>query len=152
MEQGKIVAIHLCQERRRPMTPVEEAVAKSDLGLEGDQHAAAGSPRQVLLMDHETLVSLGLTPGVIRENITVKGLDFSTIRAGQVFFVGDQVTLEATGPCLPCYRMDEIRFGLQEELQGRRGVVATVLNGGRFRVGDTVRVEPASQALDSVSP
>lgn len=147
MEQGKILAIHLCEERRQPMTPVDEAVAISDLGLEGDQHAVAGSPRQVLLMDNETLVSFGLTPGVIRENITVEGVDFSAVRAGQVFFVGDQVTLEATGPCLPCYRMDEIRYGLQQELQGRRGVVAMVLNGGTFRVGDAVRVEPPLEAL-----
>jgi MOSC domain-containing protein YiiM len=39
--------------------------------------------------------------------------------------------------------MDEIRPGLREELNGRRGVLATVLNGGTLKVGDTVRVEPS---------
>ena len=147
MEQGTVVALQLCKERRQPMTPVQEAIAISDLGLEGDQHARDGSARQVLLMDKETLDALGLATGVIKENVTIKGLDFSSIRAGQVFFVGDEVTLEATGPCEPCSRMDEIRPGLQGALQGRRGIVAMVLNGGILRVGDSVRMEPSREAL-----
>ena len=142
MEQGRVVSMQLCKERRQPMTPVDQAVAIPDMGLEGDQHARRGSPRQVLLMDKETLESLGLAPGVIKENITVEGVDFSSVRAGQVFFIGDEVTLEATGPCEPCARMDEIRPGLQGELDGRRGIVTMVLNGGALKVGDTVRVEP----------
>ena len=103
------------------MTPVQEAVAISDMGLEGDEHARQGSSRQVLLIDKETLDVLDLAPGVVRENITVEGMDFSTIRAGQVFFIGEDVTLEATGPCEPCSRMDEIRPGLRNTLDGRRG-------------------------------
>ena len=67
-------------------------------------------------MDKETLDSFNLPIGVIKENITVEGLDFSSVEAGHVFFVGDEVTLEATGPCEPCTRMDEIRPGLREAL------------------------------------
>jgi MOSC domain-containing protein YiiM len=129
------------------MTPVQEATAISDLGLEGDRHAIQGSPRQVLVMDKETLDSLNLPMGVIKENITIEGLDFSSITAGQVFFLGDEVTLEATGPCEPCTRMDEIRPGLRETLDGRRGIITMVLNGGTLRVNDTVRVEPSREAL-----
>ena len=147
MEPGRVVALHLCKERRHPMTPVQEAVAVSDLGLEGDKHAMKGSARQVLLMDVETLDTLSLASGVIKENITVQGLEFSSIRAGQVFFIGDEVTLEATGPCEPCSRMEEIRPGLQTELDGKRGIVTMVLNGGTLRVGDPVRVEPSREAL-----
>ena len=40
---------------------------------------------------------------------------------GQVFFVGDDVTLEAVGECEPCGKMDAIRQGLREELNHRRG-------------------------------
>ena len=147
MEHGRVVALHLCKERRQPMVPVQEATAISDLGLEGDQHSVRGSARQVLVMDKETLGSLDLAPGVIKENITVEGLDLSSVKAGQVFFVGDEVTLEATGPCVPCTRMDEIRSGLRSELEGRRGIVTMVLNGGTLRVGDAVRVEPSREAL-----
>jgi len=147
MEQGRVVALYMCLERRQPMIPTQAALAISDLGLEGDLHAVEGSARQVLLMDKETLDLLELSPGVIKENITVEGLDFSSIRRGQVFFIGDQVTLEATGPCEPCARMDEIRPGLQGELLGRRGIVTTVLNGGPLKVGDKVTVEPSKEAF-----
>ena len=147
MEEGRIVALQLCTERRQAMTPVQDAVAISDMGLEGDEHARQGSSRQVLLIDKETLDVLDLAPGVVRESITVEGMDFSTIRAGQVFFIGEDVTLEATGPCEPCGRMDEIRPGLREALDGRRGIVTMVLNGGTLRVGDAIRVEPSREAL-----
>ena len=147
MGQAKVIALHLCEGQRQPMTPVEEAVAVSDLGLQGDRHAMKGSARQVLVMDKETLDGLGLTPGVIKENITVEGLDLSSVTAGQVFFIGDEVTLEATGPCEPCSRMDEIRPGLRVDLIDRRGIVTMVLSGGTLRVGDAVRLEPSREAL-----
>jgi MOSC domain-containing protein YiiM len=147
MNEGRVVNLYICRERLQPMTPVQEATAVSDLGLEGDQHAVKGSARQVLVMDIETLKELDLSPGIIKENITVEGLDLSTVEAGHVFFVGDQVTLEATGDCLPCARMDAIRPGLQTDLQGRRGIISTVLNGGALKVGDTIRVEPSREAV-----
>jgi MOSC domain-containing protein YiiM len=147
MKQGRVVNLHVCKERKQAMVPVQKAVAISDLGLEGDQHAVKGSPRQVLVMDVETLDSLGLAPGEIKENVTVKGVDLSSVKAGQVFFIGDKVTLEATGPCMPCSRMDAIRPGLQGELKGRRGIITMVLNGGTLKVGDAVRVEPSREAL-----
>ncbi len=56
-------------------------------------------------------------------------------------FLGDEVELLITGPCHPCGYMDEIRDGLQEELRGRRGVLAWVKQGGRVRIGDTIRAD-----------
>ena len=147
MAQGKVIALHLCKRRRLPMTPVQEAVAVSRVGLEGDIHALKYDTRQVLLMDKETLDGFRLPPGIIKENITVEGLDFSSIQEGQVFHIGPEVTLEATGPCVPCGRMDKIRLGLRRALRGRRGILARVMNGGTLRVGDTIRVEPSRAAL-----
>ena len=83
MEQGKVIALYLCPGRRQPMAPVGEAVAVSDLGLQGDLHARAGNARQVLLMDKETLDSLRLERGIVKENITVEGLDLPNIRRGR---------------------------------------------------------------------
>jgi MOSC domain-containing protein YiiM len=147
MEQGKVISLQICQGHRRPMTVLEEVLAIGDRGLQGDKHAIKGSPRQIVVMDKETLDSFGLPVGIIKENITVEGLDFSSITAGQVFFIGDEVSLEATGPCEPCTRMDEIRPGLREALDGRRGITTMVLSGGMLKVGDTVRVEPSREAL-----
>jgi MOSC domain-containing protein YiiM len=59
--------------------------------------------------------------------------------------LGDDVVLWITGPCAPCALMNDVRPGLEEELQGRRGVLAWVETGGAVRVGDAVRrLEPAA--------
>jgi MOSC domain-containing protein YiiM len=101
-----------------------------------------GNARQVLVMDRETLAELGLKPGQIKENITTTGLDLSQTQEGQVFFIGDNVTMEIVGQCTPCSKMDAIRPGLQRILKGRRGMLAMVISGGPIRVGDAIRVEP----------
>ena len=138
---GKLIALHICRGHREPMDLVQEAVAISELGLEGDRHAMEGSPRQVLLMDKETLDGLELAPGMIRENLTLEGLELGSLNEGQVLRVGSEVSLQTTGPCIGCERMDEIRPGLRDDLVGRPGVLAVVLSGGTLRVGDTVKVE-----------
>ena len=87
-------------------------------------------------MDRETLETLDLKPGEIRENITVSGLDFTTLEAGHRVSLGGAAVVEVTGPCAPCSRMDEIRPGLKDELQGRRGKLAFVVETGEIGIGD----------------
>jgi len=142
MQQGNITNLHLARVKETPSDPVAEAAALSGLGLEGDRSCRRGNMRQVLIMDRETLTEFGLAPGQIKENITTTGLDLSQTRAGQVVFIGDEVTMEIVGECEPCHKMDAIRQGLQSELNHRRGMLATVINGGAIKVGDSIRVEP----------
>ncbi len=96
--------------------------------------------RQVLLMDEETLGAFDLVRGDVRENITTSGLDPTFLQEGQRLALGGQVMLQITGPCAPCARMDEIREGLRQELEGRRGMLASVVRGGTIRVGDAITV------------
>ena len=141
-DNASITAIQLCVGHRQPMRHVDSARVIAGLGIEGDAHAASEGPRtarQVLLMDSETLDEMGLKPSQIRENVTTTGLAPSSIAAGQRLALGDDVVLEVTGDCAPCGRMDEIRAGLRERLEGRRGLLATVIEGGTMTVGDTVR-------------
>ena len=142
MQQGMIVNLHLAQQPRSPATPVQNANVISGQGLEGDRFCREGHLRQVLLMDKETLDELELSPGQIKENVTTSGLDLSQTEAGQVVIIGDDVTLEIVGECLPCERMNAIRPGLRQTLEHRRGMLALVLNGGPIKVGDPIRVEP----------
>ena len=142
MQQGTIVNLHIARVKETPSDPVQEAAAISGMGLEGDRSCKASNPRQVLVMDKETLDELDLKPGMIKENITTTGLDLSQAEVGQVFFMGDQVTMEIVGPCEPCGKMDAIRTGLRGDLDGRRGMLAVVLNGGPIKVGDAIRIEP----------
>ena len=138
---GEIVSIQLCLGVREPMKTVSNARVIAGSGIEGDRHAASEGPRkdrQVLLMDQETLNALDLKPGDVRENVTTAGLDLSTLEPGHRVSLGAGVVLEITGLCAPCARMEEVRPGLQQELEGRRGQLAIVVEGGDISVGDPV--------------
>ena len=142
MQQGTITNLHIARVKETPSDPVQEATAISGMGLEGDRSCKEGNMRQVLLMDKETLDEMDLKPGLIKENITTTGLDLSQTKVGQVVFMGDQVTMEIVGECEPCGKMDAIRPGLRKEINHRRGQLATVINGGSIKVGDSIRLEP----------
>jgi len=142
MQQGSITNIHIARVKETPSDPVQEATAISNQGLEGDRSCKPGALRQVLVMDKETLDEMDLKPGQIKENITTTGLDLSKTEAGQVFFIGNDVTMEIVGECEPCGKMDAIRPGLRERIDHRRGMLATVINGGPIKVGDSIRLEP----------
>ena len=140
MPQGTITNLHIARVKGTPSDPVQKVTAISGLGLEGDRSAYEGNTRQVLFVDKEILDEAGLEPGQVKENITVTGLNVVQVQPGQVFTIGD-VTLEAVGDCEACGKMDAIRLGLKDEIQGKRGMLAKVINGGGIKVGDSVRVE-----------
>ena len=139
-----VAAIHVSPKHFEGMKSLKTAEVITDLGIEGDRYAAKRginrNKRQVLLMDQETLDGLGLTPGTVRENITTRGLALYSLQAGQRLAIGSQVVLEVTEPCEPCERMDAIRQGLREQLQGRRGMLTRVVQGGTVSVGDELSV------------
>ena len=138
---ARIVSIQLCPGHREAMRLVPSANVIEGLGIEGDKHAAAASKRQVLLADKEALDAVGVLPGTIKENVTVEGVDVMRLPAGSRVRLGRGVVLEITAICEPCFRMDEIRDGLKQELEGRRGMVARVVQGGTINIGDTINVE-----------
>ena len=138
-----IVSLRLCLGSREPMKEVAQANFITGQGMQGDRHLRSDglrAKRQVLIMDVETLNHFDLEPGQVRENVTLEGLDLSTISAGDRVSLGADVVLEITGVCEPCSRMDEIRPGLKEEIDGKRGVLAFVEKGGFVSIGSEVGV------------
>lgn len=123
------------------MEEVESAEAVAEKGFRGCIHGRAGSRRQILIMDREALDLLGIDPGMVKENITGRGLNLREILPGVLLKVGEAL-LEATVPCEPCGRMEEIRAGLKAELGGRRGWLFRVVEGGMVRRGDAIEVRP----------
>lgn len=109
----------------------------ADVGLAGCAHARAGTDRQVLIMDKETLDALELLPGTIRENITTEGINVNGLEPGDRLRIGEAV-LQIAMPCTPCSLMDKIRPGLRKEIRGRRGMLCRVLRGGMIRTGDAI--------------
>jgi MOSC domain-containing protein YiiM len=137
---GEVLHLFRCLVHRFPMEEIAEADVVVNKGFKGCIHGRPGSKRQVSLIDRETLDKLGVAPGLVKENITVQGVDFQALNTGQVLRVGEGCVLEITGPCHPCTRMDEIRMGLQEELRGQRGWLCKVNAAGRIRRGDRIEV------------
>lgn len=113
------------------------AVEVVEDGLEGCAHRRAGK-RSVLFVAAEDLDAVGVEPGVVRENFTVLGADLMRWPIGQRVAVGE-AEFEISMVCDPCHLMEEIRPGLQSELEGRRGMLASVVTPGRVAVGDAVR-------------
>jgi MOSC domain-containing protein YiiM len=135
-----VVALHLTPKSRAPLTPRTEVQALERQGLEGDRHARPGSRRQVLFVEVETLEALGLAPGAIREQVTVRGIRLDQLAAGTRVRIGS-AELEVAGPCDPCERMEEIRSGLRAQLEGRRGRFLSVVRAGSFSVGQPLMIE-----------
>ena len=125
------------------MRLVPTATLITGVGLDGDKHAVAVSERQVLLADQEALDAVGVQPATIKENLTVEGLSVMDLPVGTRLHLGARAVLEITKVCEPCFRMDEIRDGLRRELEGRRGMVSRVVQGGSIHVGDPIMVEEA---------
>ncbi|MGH9862576.1 MAG: MOSC domain-containing protein [Candidatus Acidiferrales bacterium] len=136
---GRVVAIFVSPAQGEPMTARTEVEARQDHGLDGDAHARPGRPRQVLLLEAETLAEFGIVPGALKENITTIGLELPGLPAGTQLEVG-AARLEITKDCAPCEMVNTVQPGLLEKLQGRRGTLARVLAGGTIHVGDAIRV------------
>jgi MOSC domain-containing protein YiiM len=121
------------------MAGQERARALEGHGLEGCAHARPDTKRQVLFASQDHIDAVGVEPGAIRENFTVSGADVQGWAPGQRLGVGGAV-FEVTMECEPCERMDELRPGLRAELEGRRGVLAKVVETGEVAVGDEIRL------------
>jgi len=123
--------------KRLPMEELPEVCVECNSGFAGCAHARPGSPRQVLLVDSETLEAMNLSPGIIRENITTSGLNVNGLEIGQKLRVGE-THLEVSAVCTPCDQLEKIRPGLRKEIWGRRGMLCRVIEGGMIRRGDPI--------------
>lgn len=134
-----ISGIWISPAKHTDMRSLESARAIERHGLEGCAHARPGTKREVLFVSKEHLDHVGAEPGLIRENFTVTGADVQQWPLGQRVRAGGAL-FEITMVCDPCSRMDELRPGMQAELDGRRGMLARVVEGGEVAVGDELQL------------
>ncbi|MEM6625775.1 MAG: MOSC domain-containing protein [Pseudomonadota bacterium] len=146
-----------------------DIVLLEGLGVEGDAHAGvtvrhrsrvAVDPtqpnlRQVHLIHEELHHDLraggfDVSPGVMGENITTRGVDLLALPRGARLVLGSDAIVEITGLRNPCRQLDEYQSGLLSavldrtpsgELVRKAGVMGIVLASGRVGAGDQIRVD-----------
>jgi MOSC domain-containing protein YiiM len=133
----EIVGIWRSSARRGRMEALESAQVVED-GLDGCAHRRAGK-RSVLFVAAEDLEALDVAHGAVKENFTVRGADVMKWPVGQRVAAGE-AEFEISMVCDPCHLMEEIRPGLQAELEGRRGMLASVVKTGSVNLGDELRL------------
>lgn len=128
-----------------PVAAVPVARFLAGLGMAGDRHADACSPRQVLLAGTPPYARHGLAPHTLRENVLLD-IDTAALPAGALLRLGDTVVVGLTFHCEACRYLDARHPGIARVIGRERGVLARVLRGGTVRVGDAVvRLDGATQ-------
>lgn len=130
--------------------PVNQPIILGDSDVGGDAvvdrkyHGGINKACYIYSADHykywKTLYpDLDWNYGMMGENITVKGLDESSIQIGDIFYIGD-CRVQVTQPRQPCFKLG-IRFGSQKivkQFMNSRfpGIYVKVIEGGKVEVGD----------------
>ncbi|HTP10404.1 MAG TPA: MOSC domain-containing protein [Anaerolineae bacterium] len=135
---GTIIHLQLKTAEGAPMKPVASVSAITGYGLQGDANAGR-SKRQILIIERELLDEFQLPVGDVRENITAQGIQLAGTAAGTRVRVG-QALLEATLDCAPCQFIEDKRPGLRAAMEGKRGTLFKVIEGGEINVGDEIAV------------
>lgn len=173
-QTGRLEAIIVRPARRVPAIQIEHTVAVAGVGLQHDRRCIEStltdkntaaykiSNRQVTLIQAEHIEVVArlmrqpnLNALMLRRNLVVSGINLLAIKPlfkhqTHLLKIGD-VTLEVTGICAPCSRMEEVLGeGGYNAMRGHGGVNARIVHGGAISVGDAVKMQTVAlqQSLD----
>lgn len=164
-----VVAVSRSPSHTMSKPNVETIRLIAGLGVEGDAHAGetvkhrsrvARDPtqpnlRQVHLVHaelHDELRAAGfeVSPGLMGENVTTRGVDLLALPTGARLYLGEAAVVEITGLRNPCLQLNGLQPGLMNATLDRdadgglirkAGVMGVVLAGGTVAPGDAIRVE-----------
>ena len=134
------------------MQLLDEISVSPEHAIQGDRYHSAKGARQITLIQYEHLATIAsllgidaVAPETLRRNIAVSGINLLALK-GHAFKLGE-VTLQFTGLCHPCSRMEEL-FGPggYNAVRGHGGITARIIVGGRIALQDRVHMVPAPQA------
>jgi MOSC domain-containing protein YiiM len=130
--------------------PTSEVRLIAGHGIEGDYKAGHNPKRHLNIMTREhqdDLASEGYktNPGELGEQITITGFMIEDLEPGTVVRLGDSAMIRINEKRTGCDWLEQVQGReTRETAKGRLGVMASVIEGGTVRVGDTVRVlQPA---------
>ena len=140
---AKVVSINISDRKGVRKKPVEEAVLRTDYGIEGDAHASSEWHRQVSLLALESIrkmqeMGLDVHPGDFAENITTEGLDLVSLPLGTRLQIGRDIIGEVSQIGKECHTRCAIYYQAGDCVMPKEGIFIKVIQGGIVRTGDTV--------------
>ena len=141
---GEVYRISISARKGMKKENTGEVMLIENFGIAGDAHA--GSERQISLLPYEAFDVIrrhlpGIKPGDFAENITTRGIDFSTASVGDCLRIGTDVRLTITQIGKECHNDCPIGRAVGDCIMPRQGIFASIVAGGPIRVGDTIRWE-----------
>ncbi len=148
---GKVVSVNVSENTGERKHNIGSCMVLEGHGLEDDAHAGEWH-RQVSLLATESIdkmraAGLDVWPGDFGENITTQGVELVSLPVGTRVKLGDHVLLEVTQIGKECHEPCAIYYQAGDCVMPREGIFARVLEGGKVKVGDRVRLcdqEPAA--------
>jgi MOSC domain-containing protein YiiM len=180
MSEPRVIAVSLSGAHTMSKPNVERIRLLEGLGAEGDAHMGAtvkhrsrvardpSQPnlRQVHLMHAELFDELrdkgfDVTPGLLGENVTTRGVDLLALPTGARLSLGEHAVVEITGLRNPCTQLDGLQPGLMEAVIERErerglirkaGVMGIVIESGDVAAGYAIRVALPTGVHMSLKP
>lgn len=141
---GKVVSINISDKKGVRKKPVQEAVIKTNFGIERDAHASSQWHRQVSLLAQESIRKMqakgfNVCPGDFAENITTEGVDLLKLPVGTRMTIG-AIEVEVSQIGKKCHTRCEIYRQAGDCIMPKEGIFVKVLRGGTVKVGDAITV------------
>ena len=146
-QPGVVLWIGIRPEKKAGLISVDSVRLDPDFGMEGDHYSGRSGKRQVTLIQAEHLPVIAsvldmeeIKPEQLRRNIVVQGINLLALK-NKTFQLGE-ATLEFTGHCHPCSRMETILgHGGYNAMRGHGGITARVLEPGEVSIGSECKVK-----------
>jgi MOSC domain-containing protein YiiM len=140
---AKVVSINISERKGMRKKPVEEAVVRTNYGIEGDAHSSAEWHRQVSLLALESIrkmqeMGLDVHPGDFAENITTEGIDLISLPLGTRIRIGQDIVGEVSQIGKECHTRCAIYYQAGDCVMPKEGIFIKVIKGGTIRVDDPV--------------
>lgn len=150
--QAKVVSINISEKKGMRKKPVQEAVIRTNYGIEGDAHSSSEWHRQVSLLAVESIkkmqdMGLDVKAGDFAENITTEGIDLVSLPLGTLLQLGQDIIAEVSQIGKECHTRCAIYYQAGDCVMPKEGIFIKVIQGGTVRNGDKVIVMPKTPEL-----
>jgi len=141
--KGKVLSVNISDKKGEKKHNVDRCLLVAQLGLQGDAHAGF-QHRQVSLLakssvDKMKALGADVEFGDFAENITLEGIEVSTLPIGTRLRAGEAV-LEVTQIGKECHAHCAIYQQVGTCVMPTEGIFTRVLAGGKVAPGDTITI------------